>query len=95
MPVVCCGRKASDPRGPSGTNVFIAQKRSGWATYILTNDVKRKARVRLCIYCRNWRRGRQTLLYAVWGITPKTTAWVYETYRLRFGIETSYRLDQC
>jgi putative transposase len=52
--------------------------------------------VQICIHCRNWQRrrghhGRQTLVYAYWGLEPKTTHWVYQTSRLRFGIETSYR----
>ncbi|MCP4933307.1 MAG: transposase [bacterium] len=96
MPVIARGRKASDSRGPSGTRVFAAQKHSGWARYTLTNRAKRKASVPICIHCRNWngqrkRHGRQTLVYAVWGVTPKTTHWVYDIYRRRFGIETSYR----
>ncbi|QBQ56234.1 transposase [Nitrosococcus wardiae] len=96
MPVICRGRKASDPRGPSGTRLFAVQKRSGWARYTLTHAAQRKIRISICIHCRNGqgrrrRRGRQTLLYAFWGIRPKTTPWVYQTYRLRFGIETSYR----
>jgi len=96
MPVVIQGRKAEHPKGPGGTRVFSLQKRSGWAEHTLQNGAKRKARVTICIHCRNWqgqrkRHGRQTLVYAVWGITPKRTQWVYETYRLRFGIETSYR----
>lgn len=96
MPVIIRGRRASDPRGPSATRVFGVQKHSGWAKYTLTNSEKIKATVRICIHCRNWagqrkRRGRQTLVYAFWGVQPKTTHWVYQIYRLRFGIETSYR----
>ena len=30
-------------------------------------------------------------MYAYWGIKPQSFQWVYETYRKRFGIETSYR----
>jgi putative transposase len=30
-------------------------------------------------------------VYACWGIGSRSTHWVYQTYRLRFGIETSYR----
>ena len=30
-------------------------------------------------------------MYAVWGIRLLTTHWVYQVYRTRFGIETSYR----
>lgn len=96
MPAMIRGRKASHRQGPSGTRVFALQKHSGWARYTLTNQKKRTATVSIAIHCRNWkgqrqRRGRQTLVYAYWGIAPKTTQWVYEIYRLRFGIETSYR----
>ncbi len=96
MPVIIRGLGANDPRGPSATRVFAMQKHSGWAQYTLTNSEKIKATVRIGIHCRNWagqrkRRGRQTLVYALWGIQPKTTHWVYQVYRLRFGIETSYR----
>ena len=35
-------------------------------------------------------------MYAYWGITPKRVDWVKQTYRKRFGIETSYRqMNQC
>ena len=35
-------------------------------------------------------------MYAYWGIAPKRVDWVKETYRQRFGIETSYRqMNQC
>jgi len=96
MPVVKRGRQPTDPRGPSGTRVFTAQKRSGWARYTLTNAAHRQVTVSLCIHCRNWcgrrqRHGRQTLVYAIWGLRPLTTHWVYQVYRSRFGIETSYR----
>ena len=53
--------------------------------------------VRICVHCRNWRgrrnrHGHQTLVYASWGLSPMTTThWVYQVYRQRFGIETSYR----
>jgi hypothetical protein len=96
MPVVRRGRAANDPRGPSGTQVFAAANCSGWYTYTLTNADKQTATVLICVHCRNWqgqrgRHGRQTLVYACWGISTHNTAWVYQTYRRRFGIETSYR----
>ena len=37
------------------------------------------------------RHGRQTRVYACWGIGTHSTAWVYQTYCRRFGIETRYR----
>jgi hypothetical protein len=96
MPVVCRGRKPDHPKGPSGTRVFLTWKRSGWGTYTLANAAKRKATVGICVKCRNycgqWRRqGRQSLVYAYWGVQPSSSGWVRETYRLRFGIESSYR----
>jgi hypothetical protein len=95
-PVVCRGRKRDDPRGPSGTNVFAAEKRSGWFEHTVTNAAQRTATVSICVVCRNyagkWKRhGRQSLVYASWGIGRRSYAWVAETYRTRFGIETSYR----
>lgn len=96
MPVVCHGRKPSDPRGPSGSAIFAARKTGGWFDYTLENARGRKATVAICVVCRNWagrrgRRGRQALVYAYWGIVPRTYQWVFQTYRQRFGIETSYR----
>lgn len=96
MPVVLRGRKDDHPKGPSGTRVFAIRKRGGWDEYTLTAANGQKARVSICIHCRNYngqwdRHGRQTLVYAFWKINPSSTQWVRETYRKRFAIETSYR----
>jgi hypothetical protein len=97
MPLVLRGRKAEHPKGPSGSRVFAGRKRSGWAEYTMTNAAKRKARSRVCIKCRNLRgergrHGREALVYAFGGpLRPSSYAWVKETYRSRFAIETSYR----
>jgi hypothetical protein len=96
MPVVIHGRKADHPRGPSGTRVFALWKRGGWSEYTVTSGTKRTARVSICVSCRNyrgrWKRhGRQALVYACWGVARRSCAWVRETYRRRFGIESSYR----
>ena len=50
----------------------------------------------ICVKCRNyrgqWKRhGRQALIYAYWGYRPPSPEAVFTTYRLRFGIESSYR----
>jgi hypothetical protein len=37
------------------------------------------------------RTGRQVWVYAFWGMQPSSVRWVRETYRQRFGIESSYR----
>lgn len=96
MPVVCRGRKDDHPLGASGTRVFQYFRRSGWGDYTLTNAAGRRATVSICVACRNragerGRVGRQALVYAYWGCTPVSYDWVRQTYRSRFGIETSYR----
>jgi hypothetical protein len=96
MPAVIRGRKADHPRGPGGTRVFAVLKRSGWHAYTVTGGTKRTARVSICVACRNyrgqWKRhGRRALVYACWGVEGRSCAWVRETYRSRFGIESSYR----
>src|SRR5581483_8973717 len=96
MPAPAKGRKADHPQGPSGTRVFHLCKRGGWSRYTLTGQGGRKATVCICVKCRNRRgerrrHGRQALVYAFWGLSPSGGQWVYETYRLRFGIEASYR----
>src|SRR5438067_4934295 len=96
MPVICRGRKLDDPRGPSGTNVFLTWQKSGFGTYTLHDARKRPARVSICVKCRyyrgQWRRqGKQRLIYALWGLKPPSFDWVSQTYRQRFAIETTYR----
>jgi hypothetical protein len=90
------GRKADHPRGPGGTRVFAVMKRSGWHEYTVKGGTKRTATVSICVSCRNyrgqWKRhGRQALVYACWGVQGRSCTWVRETYRARFGIESSYR----
>jgi hypothetical protein len=95
MPVRLTGRKADHPKGASGTRVFAAVKRSGWFQHTVTGKAG-TARVEICVACRNyrgqWKRhGRQALIYACWGVTGRSCDWVRQTYRSRFGIESSYR----
>jgi putative transposase len=97
MPVKLTGRKPDHPRGPSGTRAFAARKRSGWFAHTVTRkDGGRTARVAICVVCRNyrgqWKRhGRQTLVDACGRVEGRSFGWVRETYRSRFGIESSYR----
>jgi len=98
MPVVTRGKKADKPGGPSGTRVFQGWKKGGFDEYTLKETGKkgRKARVGICVHVRNrmGRRGkfgRERLVYAYWGWKPQQPRAVSEVYRLRFGIETSYR----
>jgi len=101
MPVVCHGRKADHPDGPSGSNLFKLMTKSGWFSHTLQDAKKTKATVSICVKRTRWkdRHGRKkwdTWVYAYWGITPRRVDWVKTTYRKRFGIETSYRqMNQC
>jgi putative transposase len=104
MPVVCHGRGADHPLGPSGSKVFKLMTKSGWFTHTV-GDPKKKGRARatvsICVKRsrltdRHGRKKWSTWVYAYWGITPKRVDWVKRTYRKRFGIETSYRqMNQC
>src|SRR3954470_15989320 len=96
MPVVCHGRSPKQRGGPTGSYVFRTWKTSGWSAHTLADAKKRTATVSICVKCRNyrgqWKRhGRQALIYAYWGYRPASPDSVFTTYRLRFGIETSYR----
>jgi hypothetical protein len=96
MPLPLRGRRPDHPDGPGGSRVFAAARRSRWGQYTLTNARGRRATVRVGVKCRNrrgarGRHGRDRLVYALWGLTPPTLEWVRQTYRRRFGIETSYR----
>ena len=98
MPVVTRGKKADKPGGPGGPRVFQGWKKGGFSKYTLkeTGAKGRTARVGICVHVRNrngrrGKRGRERLVYAFWGWQPRQPLAVSEVYRLRFGIETSYR----
>jgi putative transposase len=96
MPALIRGRTANDPKGPSGTRVFALMRRRGWFRYRVCGDSGLTATVSICVVCRNdrgqWKRhGRQTLVYACWGVGVHSCVWVRETYRKRFGIESGDR----
>jgi putative transposase len=96
MPLVCRGRKADHPEGPSGSRVYQSWKRSGWDRYTLREASGRTATVLVGVHVRNRRgrrgqHGRERLVYGYWGLRPKSVAWLSATCRQRFGIESSYR----
>ena len=92
MPVVCRGRNKT-----SGSKVFRTWKRSGFSQYTLTaKRGKTRATVRIAVFCQNQKgrrgkHGRKALVYAFWGMQPKSCRWLAETYQRRFAIETTYR----
>jgi hypothetical protein len=97
MPLPLRGRQLDHPKGPGGSRVFAAWRRSGWSRYTLTDAHGRRATVGVCVKCRNLRgergkHGREALVYAYGGgMIPGSYRWVKETYRTRFAIETTYR----
>lgn len=101
MPAIAKGRTPAAGEPAKGIRAFRSWKRSGWGQHTLTAG-KHKATVSICVHCANRRNsrksrgkgtknGRAAWVYAYWGINPGSTRWVKETYRSRFGIETSYR----
>lgn len=95
MPAVARGRLPKNGKPAEGIRAFQIWKRGGWSQHTLTS-AKKRATVLICVFCGNYRgawkkHGRYAWVYAYWGIKPTSTRWIADTYRLRFGIETSYR----
>jgi len=95
MPAIARGRKPGPGKAASGIRDLQQRKRGCWSEHTLASG-KRRARVRIAVFCGNYRgawkrRGRYAWVYAFWGLQPKSLRWVAETYRTRFGIESSYR----
>lgn len=95
MPAVARGRKPAAGKPPTGIRAFKLRKRGGWGQHTLCSGKKRTT-VQIAVYagnyCGKWQRhGRYAWVYAYWGFKPASTRWVADTYRTRFGIETSYR----
>ncbi len=96
MPLKAAGRRPRQERKVRrDARRFFEQKRSGWARHTWRSG-GRRATVQVCVSCQNyagWKRkhGRHALVFAYWGFRPGSIAWIRQTYRRRFGIETSYR----
>jgi hypothetical protein len=95
MPVVRRGRRPKDPAKAASVWRFFVWKKSGWSTHVMNNQ-GRSAEVNICVACDNyagrWKRhGIRRLVFAFWDFQPPSPRWVRETYRKRFGVETSYR----
>jgi hypothetical protein len=96
MPVARRGRKPRDPEKSPSVWRFFTWKRSGWSEHQWRDTEGRLATVGICVvygcFAKRGKPGRrQTMVYAYWGFRPRSCAWVRETYRLRFAIETTYR----
>jgi hypothetical protein len=94
MPVMFRGRRSKKHRKATGLHA-IRKKSAGWYTHTMKNR-KQQVTVRICVGYRTHRnrkdgkRVQQKLLFAAWRVNGTPTE-IRERYRLRFGIETSYR----
>jgi putative transposase len=98
IPAVARGRKPKPPQRLTGLRA-IQKRNHGYYQHTLTSDVggkRRSTRLTICVASKDYqhrktgKRRRKKLLYAVWKVrlTPRD---IRETYRKRFGVETSYR----
>lgn len=90
------GKRAEVEGGPTGTQAMAQCKSSCWSRYTLRSPQDGKVSFELAVVCRNlngkWgRHQREALLYATWGVRHRSLEWIKETYRGRFGVESSYR----
>lgn len=108
MPVVIRGKKATKTSPAGGTRKYASWKTSGFDKYEMST-IKNKKTVKtwfhVGVYCKNLRarcskcggkRGRKAFTFAYYGVRVDRARWMFETYRKRFGIETSYRqMHEC
>jgi len=98
IPAMVRGRKPKGRKKAIGLRV-IRKKKNGYYKHTLTGKVgekQRSTRVTICVASKYYtekkssKRRRKKLLYVIWKVrlTPRE---IRETYRTRFGIETSYR----
>lgn len=98
IPAVPRGRKPKGRKPATGLRALL-QKNHGYYQHTMTSSAGGKSRstqVTICVASKTYRhkksdkRRRKKLLYAIWKVRLSPRA-IRETYRLRFGIETSYR----
>jgi hypothetical protein len=94
MPAIRRGQ-LEGPNGPTGTRRFFQPGTTGFFEHTWRSRGKSKGqRVTVQIACVPRRAGdcrRSPLVFAFHGLTWGELVWYRETYRRRFGIETSYR----
>jgi len=99
MPVVIRGKKATEDQPAGGTRKYRNWKKSGFDRYEIKTKVKGKdvkTWFKVCVCCKNQngrrgKRGRKSYTFAYYNVDSGRAKWYFETYRKRFGIETSYR----
>lgn len=98
IPAVPRGRKPKPPKQPTGLRRLLTAE-DGYYSHLLTSNVGRKRRstqVAICVASKDYlhrktgQPRRKKLLFAVWKVRLAPSD-IRETYRKRFGIETSYR----
>lgn len=98
IPAMARGRKPKGRRKASGLRA-LGKKKNGYYRHTLTGKAggkQRSTRVTICVASKSYLRKKtgkrrlKKLLFVVWKVhlTPRA---IRETYRTRFGIETSYR----
>jgi hypothetical protein len=86
---------------PGGTRVLVAKHSSQWTRYTMTSASGQTVTFDVAVAAQNgrahrsrsgrpWKRGRHVRAYAVFGLRAHPLA-IAHVYRLRFGIESSYR----
>jgi hypothetical protein len=101
IPAVVRGRKPKDPKAPLHGLRALLKKKNGYYRETLTSPQtkekkKGSTKVTICVSSKNYthektgKRRRKKLLYAIWKVR-RTPEEIRETYRKRFGIETTYR----
>jgi hypothetical protein len=94
MPVMFRGRRPKKRRKLTGLQ-WIKRQPAGWYRHTMKNK-KQQVTVSICVGYRrhrnrkDGRQRRQKLLFAAWRVHGSPTE-IRERYRLRFGIETSFR----
>lgn len=94
MPVMFRGRKSKKRRPATGLR-WIKRQAAGWYRHTMKNG-KRQVTVSVCVGYRTHKNRKdrkqvkQKLLFAAWRVHGSPTE-IRESYRQRFGIETSFR----
>ncbi|GHT41944.1 hypothetical protein FACS189443_4370 [Planctomycetales bacterium] len=103
MPLVIHGKKGMKKRAATGTRKYAEKKKQFWDWYRLTMRKKvgeewmtKHAWFNVCVYCKNLngqrdKHCRQSFAFAYYAVSVGAPTGLFEVYRKRFGIESSYR----